>query len=137
MRPRGSRSAYQVIERDAGVCSVVELSRRYLVGAVGKDGVEVSGNQGDLVIEVLLADGLKVLLAAPCGPFRLYDCAVTGEAGAAETRRDPRSDDSPDDNCDDSYYPCASAYTTICGLSCLVTPSARSWQCGGQGFESP
>lgn len=29
------------------------------------------------------------------------------------------------------------AYTTICGESCIVTASARSWQCGGHVFESP
>jgi hypothetical protein len=58
-------------------------------------------------------------------------------AGTAETRRNPRSDDSLDDNCDDSFCPSDAAHTTICGRSCLVTASARSWQCGGQGFESP
>ncbi len=50
---------------------------------------------------------------------------------APETRRNPRSDDSLDDNCDDSCYPSDAAYTIICGRSCLVTASARSWQFGG------
>ena len=52
---------------------------------------------------------------------------------AAETRRNPRSDDSLDDNCDDNCCPSDAAYTTISNRSCLVTASARSWQCGGQG----
>ena len=47
------------------------------------------------------------------------------------------SDDSLDDNCDDSCCPSDAAYRTMCSRSCLVTVSARSWQCGGQGFESP
>jgi hypothetical protein len=32
---------------------------------VGEDGIEVGGDQGDLVVEVRLAGGLEVLLAAP------------------------------------------------------------------------
>src|ERR1700737_2849044 len=48
---------------------------------------------------------------------------------APETRRNPRSDDSLD-NCDDSCCPSDAADTTICGRSCLVTESARSWQGG-------
>lgn len=50
-----------------------------LFRAVDKDGIEVGGDQGDLVVEVLLAGGFEVLLAALGGPFRLCDCAVTGE----------------------------------------------------------
>ena len=46
---------------------------------MGKDRIEVGGDQGDLVVEVLLAGGFEVFLAAPCGPFRLSDCAVTGQ----------------------------------------------------------
>jgi hypothetical protein len=49
------------------------------VGAASKDGIEAGGDQRDLVVEVLLADRFEVLLAAPGGPFRLSDCAVTGE----------------------------------------------------------
>jgi hypothetical protein len=48
-----------------------------------------------------------------------------------------RVDDNSDDNGDDSYCPNHDTYTTIANLSCLFTASARSWQCGGQGFESP
>jgi hypothetical protein len=46
---------------------------------VGKDGVKVGDDQGDLVVEVLLACEFEVFLAAPCGPFRLCDCAVADE----------------------------------------------------------
>ena len=46
---------------------------------MGKDGIEAGGDQDDLVVEVLLTYGFEVLLAAPCGPFRLCDCAVTGQ----------------------------------------------------------
>jgi hypothetical protein len=44
-----------------------------------------------------------------------------------------RPDDSLDDNRDDSCCASDAAYSTICGRSCLVTASARSWQSGGQG----
>jgi hypothetical protein len=63
--------------RDIHAAVTVTLPR--LFGALGKDGVEVEGDQGDLVIEVFLAGGFESLLAAPCGPFRLSDCPVTGE----------------------------------------------------------
>jgi hypothetical protein len=47
------------------------------------------------------------------------------------------NDDSSDDNRDDSgpvnYVP----YSPKMRVSCLVTAPACSWQCGGQGFESP
>jgi hypothetical protein len=47
------------------------------------------------------------------------------------------NDDSFDDNRDDcgplNYTP----YSPKMHLSCLITAPARSWQCGGQGFESP
>jgi hypothetical protein len=49
----------------------------------------------------------------------------------------PLSDDNSDDNADDSCCLNHVAYTTMRGPSRLVTVSARSWQCGGQGFESP
>jgi len=39
---------------------------------------------------------------------------------AAETRRNPRSDENLDDNCDDSCCP-SDAFTNIYGRSCLVT----------------
>jgi hypothetical protein len=46
-------------------------------------------------------------------------------------------DDNRDDNRDDSgplnYVP----YSPKMHVSCLVTAPACSWQCGGQGFESP
>ena len=57
-------------------------------------------------------------------------------ARTAPMRRDPRSDDNFDDNRDDNRCLNDARYTAICGLSCLVTASARSWQCGGHGFES-
>jgi hypothetical protein len=69
---------------------VVELCRLYLFGAASKDGVEIEGNKGDLVVEVLPADRFKVLLAAPCGPFRLCDCAITGEVGCDGPSVTPR-----------------------------------------------
>jgi hypothetical protein len=49
----------------------------------------------------------------------------------------PLFDDNSDDNADDSCCLNHVAYTTMRGPSRLVTVSARSWQCGGQGFESP
>ena len=46
---------------------------------------------------------------------------------------DDNSDDNPDDSCTlNDGHDCP-----ITGLSCLVTTPALSWQCGGQGFESP
>jgi hypothetical protein len=56
---------------------------------------------------------------------------------AVETCHNPRCDLSLDDNCDDSCSPSDPAYTTICGLSCLVTASARSWQLGGSRVRVP
>jgi hypothetical protein len=47
----------------------------------------------------------------------------------------PLSDDNSDD-VDDSCCLSHVAYTTMRGPSCLVTVSARSWQCGGHGIES-
>jgi hypothetical protein len=44
--------------------------------------------------------------------------------------------DSSDDNRDDNCSPNNGHHRRILGVSCLVTSSARSWQCGGQGFES-
>jgi hypothetical protein len=47
------------------------------------------------------------------------------------------NNDSSDDNRDDSgplsYVP----YSPKMHVSCLITAPACSWQCGGQGFESP
>ena len=54
-----------------------------------------------------------------------------GLLARAETRLNPRSDNSLDDNCDDSCRLSDAAYTIVWGRSCLVTASARSWQCGG------
>jgi hypothetical protein len=59
-----------------------------------------------------------------CGTRRCHDVG---------TIADDISDDNPDDSCT-SNYAHDSAKTA---LSCLVTRSARSWQCGGQGLESP
>jgi hypothetical protein len=50
-----------------------------LFEAVDKNGIKAGSDQGDLVVEVLLADGFEVLLAAPRGPFRLCDCAIIGQ----------------------------------------------------------
>jgi hypothetical protein len=42
-----------------------------------------------------------------------------------------------DDNHDDNYSLNYGNYSPKSLLSCQVTAPARSWQCGGQGFESP
>ena len=49
----------------------------------------------------------------------------------------PSSDDTLDDNDDDN--PCSSDvdYRAFLVTSCLFRVRACSWQCGGQGFESP
>ena len=52
-------------------------------------------------------------------------------------KREELFDDSFDDNRDDSYPFNHGVYGPDVQLSRLVTASARSWQCGGQGFESP
>ena len=46
-------------------------------------------------------------------------------------------DDSSDDNGDNNGFPNQHRYGPKTSLSCLARSSARSWQCGGQGFESP
>jgi hypothetical protein len=46
-------------------------------------------------------------------------------------------DDSFDDNRDDSYSVSVDISSLKSPLSCLVMAFAYSWQCGGQGFESP
>jgi hypothetical protein len=46
-------------------------------------------------------------------------------------------DYSCDDNRDDNGSLNHHRYSPLMHLSCLVTAPARSWQCGGQGFESP
>ena len=55
----------------------------------------------------------------------------SGSGGSAD------SDDSFDDNPDDSYALYDANYSPKMGLNCLFRASACSWQCGGQGFESP
>jgi hypothetical protein len=47
------------------------------------------------------------------------------------------NDDSSDDNRDDSGHLNYVPYSAKMHVSCLVTSPACSWQCGGQGFESP
>jgi hypothetical protein len=42
-------------------------------------------------------------------------------------------DDNPDDNLDDNCALNNHRYTAESSLSCLVTASACSWQCGGTG----
>jgi hypothetical protein len=62
---------------------------------------------------------------------------VACRRGFAPRRSQLRNDDSSDDNRDDTgplnYVP----YGPKMHVSCLVSDPARSWQCGGQGFESP
>ena len=53
------------------------------------------------------------------------------------TRTASPGDDNFDDNRDDNWPPNYVAYTAKCQLNGLITALARSWQCGGQGFESP
>jgi hypothetical protein len=48
-----------------------------------------------------------------------------------------RADDNSDDNPDDSCTPNNAHNCPKMVVSCLVTASARSWWCGGPGFESP
>ena len=45
-------------------------------------------------------------------------------------------DDNLDDDRDDNYPLNYVNYSPKSLLSCLVTAPARSWQCGGHGFES-
>jgi hypothetical protein len=52
------------------------------------------------------------------------------------TNRCP-ADDNFDDNRDDSCAYNAAAYSPKVLVNRLVRSAARSWQCGGQGFESP
>ncbi len=56
---------------------------------------------------------------------------VTGSIG------DAIADDSSDDNRDDSCTPNYADNTALFDLFCLFRHFAWSWQCGGQGFESP
>ena len=49
----------------------------------------------------------------------------------------PIGDDNSDDNRDDSCAPNNGHDSEKTCLFSLFTHSARSWQCGGQGFESP
>jgi len=58
-------------------------------------------------------------------------------SGVFDIRVDWSVDDIGDDNRDDNYslYDCS--YSPKSLLSRLVRTPARSWQCGGQGFESP
>jgi hypothetical protein len=64
----------------------------------------------------------------------------TGDGRASSTSRtegaphvDHRFDDNADDSCALNY-----AYNTAFGLlNSLFSDPACSWQCGGQGFESP
>ena len=47
------------------------------------------------------------------------------------------SDDNPDDNADDTRSLDGAAYKAFLMKPCLFRACACSWQCGGQGFESP
>ena len=68
------------------------------------------------------------------GNLQLLECArvkiLVDPAG-------PGVDHNPDDNADDSRAPSYGYDTTLRSLNSLFTDFARSWQCGGQGFESP
>jgi hypothetical protein len=94
-------------------------------------------DRGRPLWEMWLIEGLADTDAHEGGRLAVMTKVAFAYDEAAETRRNPRSDDNLDDNCDDSCCPSDAPYTTICARSCLVTASARSWQCGGQGFESP
>jgi hypothetical protein len=48
-----------------------------------------------------------------------------------------RTDDSLDDNRDDWHVQDYVGNRAACLLNALFTTRAPSWQCGGQGFESP
>jgi hypothetical protein len=65
----------------------------------------------------------------------LRDCQYEDAVGVRSSG--PRADNNSDDNTGDKCCLNHVTYTTIRGLTCLFTRSARSWQCGGQGFESP
>jgi hypothetical protein len=56
-----------------------------------------------------------------------------GFAGQPSQLPNDDSFDNRDDNGNLNYAP----YSPKMHLLCLVTAPARSWQCGGQGFESP
>jgi hypothetical protein len=60
--------------------------------------------------------------------YRLGVCPA-----AAQLSNDDSSDDNRDDTGPLNYAP----YSPKIHLSCLVMAPACSWQCGGQGFESP
>lgn len=65
---------------------------------------------------------------------------VSGFNLPMSSSRHPRrniADDNCDDNPDDSCTPNNAHDNAKMVLSCLVVYFARSWQCGGQGFESP
>ena len=58
-------------------------------------------------------------------------------APTGSTNRHCPADDNFDDNRDDSCAYNAAAYSLKFLVNRLVVPLACSWQCGGQGFESP
>jgi hypothetical protein len=57
--------------------------------------------------------------------------------GVATATSCPLVDHNSDDNADDSCPPNYTYNTAFRLLNSLFSPVARSWQCGGQGFESP
>jgi alkanesulfonate monooxygenase SsuD/methylene tetrahydromethanopterin reductase-like flavin-dependent oxidoreductase (luciferase family) len=83
--------------------------------------------------------------SAPGDPRRIADTLAAAaktaeEAGVAEFSVmdhyfqlvDDKFDDNHDDNGSLNHHP----YGPQAPLSCLVTAPARSWPCGGHGFES-
>jgi hypothetical protein len=72
---------------------------------------------------------------------RFYTPAVVGQPGTSALGGaygcSAHPDDTFDDNADDSYAPNAAHNSPKTDLSCLFSDPARSWRCGGQGFESP
>jgi hypothetical protein len=67
------------------------------------------------------------------GALRRLAAAEVGETCGFRGVYDDDSDDNADDSCPTNYF----HNTAFRLLNCLFTLLARSWQCGGQGFESP
>lgn len=71
------------------------------------------------------------------GTPTIAELHASGAATFRAQARAPERDDDSDDNPDDSYHSNHTHYSPILAVSCLFRGYARSWQCGGQGFESP
>jgi len=79
--------------------------------------------------------------ARGCGtPTRSCQTTRSGDHSYATRARwwtTTATDDSSDDNREDNRMPNCTDNTAVSDLSCLFRRFAWSWQCGGQGFESP